>query len=215
MGYLLRGVSGATVRVLDGLVTFWVLLWIIVAALIGWAVWQLTGLTDTVTDSGNALDSAGQAIASFGDIPLVGDVPRQLGAQIRGTAEDIRTSGMNAEATVKRVAILLGLVVLLMPTLPLLLAYLPPRVGRARELRALKQSMSRADEGALDGYLAQQAVQSLPFDQLRKVTPDPWSDLASGRVRALADAQLRHLGMRRPASGSVGARAAGERPPGR
>ncbi|CAN5674392.1 hypothetical protein BH24ACT13_BH24ACT13_09820 [soil metagenome] len=200
MGFLLRGVSGGTLRVVDGLVTFWVLLWMVVALLTGWAVWQLTALTDTVVESGMALDSAGQGIASLGDIPFIGEVPRQLGMQVRETAEDIRTSGADAEGTVKRIAILLGLAVLLMPTLPLLLAYLPPRLARARELRTLRKALSAGDGGDVDGYLAQQALQSLPYDRLRRVSSDPWKDLATGQVRALADTQLDHLGVRRPRS---------------
>ena len=40
---------------------------------------------------------------------------------------------------------------------------------------------------------------ALPWDELRAVTPDPSAAVERGDCRALADAELARLGLRRPA----------------
>ena len=51
---------------------------------------------------------------------------------------------------------------------------------------------------AFEQYLARRAVDVLPWDRLRAISPDPWRDIANGEYRALADAELARLGLTRP-----------------
>ena len=44
---------------------------------------------------------------------------------------------------------------------------------------------------------ARRAADVLPWDRLRVISADPWRDIANGEYRALADAELARLGLRR------------------
>ena len=88
--------------------------------------------------------------------------------------------------------VLLDLVVLL---------YLPMRLSWRRQVQALRRALRGApDDRTVDGFLAWRAVLNLPYDRLREVSTDPWSDLEAGRYRKLGDAELRRLGIDRPAA---------------
>ena len=56
---------------------------------------------------------------------------------------------------------------------------------------------SSGDPG-FEQYLARRAIDALPWDELRALSPDPWRAVAAGDFPALADAELRRLGLRRP-----------------
>lgn len=61
------------------------------------------------------------------------------------------------------------------------------------------------EDPALDRYLARRAVAALGWDELRALTPDPWGAVDRGECRALADAELARLGLRRPGPHGSGA----------
>ncbi|MGH3452660.1 MAG: hypothetical protein ACRDQW_18550, partial [Haloechinothrix sp.] len=87
------------------------------------------------------------------------------------------------------------------PTLPLLALYLPMRLAWRRQVRAVRRALERGpDDLAVDEFLAWRAVLNLPYDRLREVSADPWRDLEAGRYRKLGDAELRRLGINRPAA---------------
>ncbi len=70
--------SERSVRLIDGVIVFLVLFWVLVGAGAGYSVWQLAAVGDTLVQSGRALDSAGQALRDISRLPLVGDRPDQL-----------------------------------------------------------------------------------------------------------------------------------------
>jgi hypothetical protein len=84
-------------------------------------------------------------------------------------------------------------VVAAVPVIALLLVWLPRRVAWAREAGAA--SRLRMDAADLELF-AIRAVANRPLRQLHRATPDPAGALRTGEYEALADLELRALGLR-------------------
>ncbi len=174
----------------------WVLLWIVVGGATAVQIRNLMGLSDTLTESGQALDTAGRALQAVGRAPVIGDAPRRLGDEVREAAREIEGSGASSRQTIAWLSVLLGLSLALIPISSVLGWYLPPRLSTARQRRAIERALAGGHgDQALERFLAHRAVQNLPFDTLRRVTPDPWADLEHGSYRRLANAELTRLGL--------------------
>lgn len=198
MGLSIRSADPSTIRFLDGLVGFWLTLWLIVGAWSGVTLWQLSELGDTVTNSGHAIRSAGEALTAVGNVPLVGEKPGELGAEVTATGADIADRGQQVKHQLQQLSLLLGLAIALMPTTPVLGLYVPLRVARHRETRELRAALAaHGNTSALDRYLAERAVHSLSFSSVHHLVGDPWQAIAEGRARPLADAELARLGISR------------------
>ena len=104
----------------NGVVATWCALWLVVGAWTGYELWQLSALGATVADSGEALGSAGSALESLGRVPVVGDTTAELGAEVRVNAADIVVSADAAQSSMRRLAVLLGLTIAIVPTVPVL-----------------------------------------------------------------------------------------------
>jgi len=181
------------------MVAFWLVLWLVIGAWSGYTIWQVSALGDTVTRSGQALGSAGEALQSVGEVPVVGDRPGELGDQVVDTALDLTVRGQDIKSDLRRLALLLGLSIVLMPTTPVLGLYLPLRLARRREILELRRALARhSRDPTLDRYLAERAVHALPYSTVRAISDDPWGDIRHGRSQRLADAELDRLGLRRP-----------------
>lgn len=197
MRTFLRTTDARALRVLDGFVAFWVVLWIVLGILTGSEVRQLTSVSDSAQASARAADRAGEALQSLGDVPFVGDSSRELGDEVRAAAEEVRLSAAETSVTLRRLGFLLSASIILIPLTPVFGMYLPNRLGRAREVRALRRRLrARPMDGSLETYLARRAVDWLPYDQLRTLSEDPAGDLRDGRHGALAEAELVRLGLR-------------------
>ena len=191
-----RGTARSTLRLLDTLALAWCTVWLVLGVWVGSELWQLAGLGETLARSGSALDSSGRALQELRDIPLVGETPGRIGDQVRATAADVVTQGNEARGSARRLAVLLGLTVALLPLTPVLL-YLPLRVRAARDRREVRDLLSRLDEGEVDAHLARRALQAVPYPDLLRATGSPERDFAAGRHRPLADLELARLGLRR------------------
>lgn len=101
-------------------VALWCALWLVIGAWTAYEMWQLAGLSDTVADTGRTLGEAGQALESLGSVPVVGDATERLGTAVRADATDIVASARDAGESVRRLSVLLGLTVALVPTVPVL-----------------------------------------------------------------------------------------------
>ena len=124
--------SGSTAKsgdVVRGLVATWVVLWLVVGAWVGYEVWQLSDLGTTVAESGRALDAAGSGLQSLGDVPVVGDQTAQVGDQVRANADGIVAAAGEARSGARRLSVLLGLAVALVPSVPVLAVHLALRRG--------------------------------------------------------------------------------------
>ena len=105
------------------LVALWCALWLVVAVWVAYEVWQLSALSQTVAVSGRSLDEAGSALQSLGQVPVVGDTTDRFGGQIRQNAAEIVTSAEDAGHGVRRLSVLLGLTIAIVPSVPVLVLY--------------------------------------------------------------------------------------------
>ena len=115
-----RSASGA-------LVVVWSVFWIVLGAWVGQQMWQVSKLTSTVADSGHALHQAGEALTSFAGLPLVGERSAALGATVTQNADQIVVGAADAQRSTRRLAVLLGLSITLVPLAPVLGFYMPAR----------------------------------------------------------------------------------------
>lgn len=191
-----RGTARSTLRLLDALALAWCTVWLVVGVWVGSELWQLAGLGETLARSGSALDSSGRALQELRDIPLVGQTPGRIGDQVRATAADVVTQGNEASGSGRRLAVLLGLTVAVLPWTPVLL-YLPLRLRAGRDRRDVRDLLSRLDEREVDAHLARRALHAVPYADLLRATDSPERDFVAGRHRPLADLELARLGLRR------------------
>jgi hypothetical protein len=99
-------------------IALWVALWLVVGVWTGVEVWRLSELTMTVADSGRALDEAGMALQSLGRVPLVGGEAAELGTQVRQNGVDVIAGADSAQGSFRRLAVLLGVTIAFVPTVP-------------------------------------------------------------------------------------------------
>ena len=116
-----------------GAVVGWCVLWLVVGVWTGVELWQLGELGGAVAETGRALGSAGDALEGLGRTPLVGERTEELGAQVTGSAADIVTQAEGARGSLRQLAVLLGLTISLVPTVPAVALLV---LSRRTELRA-------------------------------------------------------------------------------
>jgi len=191
----LRLPSGPALFLLDLLVLGWVVLFAFLGVLVYDAVQELAALSTSVTTAGGAVDDTGRAIGSL-DVPLVGRVLEGVGQEIQEAGRSVIGTAATARESIDRLALIGGLLVAILPSLPLLAYYGPPRLVRAREARAVAAALEEgAGDPLLERFLAQRAAVNLSFRELRRVSVRPWRDIEEGRVGKLAAAELRRVGV--------------------
>lgn len=104
-------------------VAIWVALWIGLGIWTGYEVQNLRSLSDTVVKSGSAMRTTGGALEGLSVIPFVGDDVGRVGREVTAAGVSAEQSGRSSESTVDRLAILLGIAVGLIPTVPVLVLY--------------------------------------------------------------------------------------------
>ena len=186
---------GRRVLLLDAALALWVAAWIAMGVAVASSVDDLVVLPDTFTSAGGAIEGSGRALGAL-ELPVVGRPLRRPGAEVREAGREVIARGRAGRDEVQQASDLLGVAVALIPTLPLLLVYLPPRIGRELEAQALRRTLAEgAGDPALERLLAQRAAVSVSYRRLRRLGARPWRDIEEGRHRALAAEELRRLGV--------------------
>jgi hypothetical protein len=178
----------------DLAVVAWTALWV-------WAGLTLYRLVEKLAVPGARLEQAGGGFAGdvaeiqqkVGRIPVVGNELQGPFGRLAGVGQTLADAGATQQAAVHQLALWLGIVVAAIPIVALLLAWLPRRVTWAREAGAA--SRLRLDGANLELF-AIRAVANRSLRQLHRVTPDPAGALRAGEFEALADLELRALGLR-------------------
>jgi hypothetical protein len=190
--------SARAMRRLNVALVIWAAFWIAIAIYTAYEVAALRTLSNTVVKAGAATESTGHALAAVGHLPFVGGRVSQLAEQAIAAGASARASGASTATTVDQLAVLLGIAIALIPTVPLLALYLPLRLGWRRDREAVRRSIARWDgEPGLEAFLAQRAIAHLPFEELRALGFD--GTPGSPPNGELAAAELRRLGLDRPA----------------
>ncbi len=185
-----------SLQLLDAVVLFWVALWIVLGVWTGVTLWSAADVGDTISSSGRSLASVGDGLESLAGVPVVGEKPASVGADLQSSAVDITARGAEVKGQLRQLGVLLGIAVVGIPVTPILGLYVPMRLRRGREVRSIKRQLAEhGDDAGFERYLADRARSSLPYDAVATLDPSPeHSDVD----RELADAELVRLGIRRP-----------------
>jgi hypothetical protein len=178
-------------------------------AVVAWTVaWVAAGmalyrLVEKLAVPGQRVEQAGGDLAGdvaeiqqkVGRLPVVGDELQDPFGRLAGVGRTLADAGMTQQEVVHQLALWLAVLVAAVPAVALLLAWVPRRVAWAREAGAA--SRLRLDGADLELF-AIRAVANRPLRALHRITPDPAGALRAGDYRALADLELRALGLRAP-----------------
>src|SRR4051812_49589130 len=182
--------SARAMRRLNVALAIWAAFWMGIAAYTAYEVAALRTLSHTVVKAGAATESTGHALAAVGHLPFVGGQISHLAAHAVAAGASARASGASTAATVDQLAVLLGVAIALIPTVPLLALYAPLRLGWRRDRKAIRLAVARWDgEPGLEAFLAQRALPHRPFEQLRAPGydgpegPPPTADPAAAAPR--------------------------------
>jgi hypothetical protein len=176
-------------------------------AVVAWtAAWVAAGvalyrLVEKLAVPGARVEQAGDSFAGdvaeiqqkVGRLPVVGDELQDSFGRLAGVGRTLADAGVTQQEVVHQLALWLGVVVAVVPIIALLLVWLPRRVAWTREAGAA--SRLRVDGADLELF-AIRAVANRPLRDLHRVTPDPAGALRTGEYQALADLELRALGLR-------------------
>jgi len=185
-------------RTLDVLVAVWVLAWLLLGIAAGRELRGIAEVTDSARDAGLATQRAGELLESLSGVPLVGPSVGESAATIQQAGRSTVEGAERGRERAERLGTLAGAAIALVPSLPLLVFYLPGRITLHRERERLRDLLAR-DDPALDELLAARGVANLPYAELLAISTDPTADLREGNHRPLADAELARLELSRPA----------------
>lgn len=191
--------GGRRLLALDVAAGIWTVAWIAVGVVVAVELQGLGDLSDTVVSVGRAAEASGAALGLLGNLPVIGGAVDFPADQIQEAGRSAQVTGESSRENIDALTVLLAPTVGLMPSLPLLALYLPARLGRVREARAVESARdSAAGDPGFEELLARRAAVTLSYRQLAEVTPEPWRDLAAGRFERLARAELERLGLNPP-----------------
>ena len=178
----------------DLAVVVWTAAWV-------WAGVALFRLVERLAVPGARLQQAGGGFAGdvaeiqqkVGRLPVVGGELQGPFGRLAGVGQTLADAGATQQDVVHQLALWLGILIAAVPIVALLLAWLPRRVTWIREAGAA--SRLRLDGADLELF-ALRAVANRSLRELHRITPDPAGDLRAGQFDALADLELRALGLR-------------------
>lgn len=158
---------------------------------------RLNAVTDAVNSAGNSVQNGfGVAADALSGTPLVGDelasALQTAGAESGGNVVSLALTG---DTAIHRLALVVGWVTFLVPTLFIVVLYVPLRVGQIRRRRASSRVFRDEHDPERRRLLAMRAAMSLPVDHLLEYSDDPIGDLVSGDHDALVRALLADAGL--------------------
>jgi hypothetical protein len=111
----------------DLALVLWVALWTLFAVAVYHEVRGLRDVSNTLVQTGRAIDRTGRALETLGDVPFVGGNVKGYAKEVRQAGRSAERSGRSSKGHVQSLAVLLALAVGLVPTVPILALYLPLR----------------------------------------------------------------------------------------
>jgi hypothetical protein len=182
----------------DLVVVIWVYAWIRAGLWVHEMVLKLGVPGEKLQSAGTGIaDNLADAGGKVGRVPLVGGELTKPFAGAAGAARAIAEAGRQQQEIVGNVSLIVAIVSVSLPLALVLFLWLPLRLRWMR--RAGVASVVR-DQPAGRDLLALRALASRPLDQLAKLGPDiaqSWRNGDAAAVDALAELELRDLGLRR------------------
>jgi hypothetical protein len=86
-------------------------------------------------------------------------LPGQLAGSITDTAEEVRRNAVTARRQVHVLLVVVAVAIALLPTLPLVVVYLPLRVASAREVTGLQLKLAGPVDALLVEHVAHAALE--------------------------------------------------------
>jgi hypothetical protein len=127
--------SRALVAILGAFVVVWAVVWIVMGVWTKHEVQTLRQLSNTVIQSGRAVEQTGDALQGLRSVPFLGGDVARIGRQVSASGASARQSGRSSRAAVDNVATLLGVAIALVPTVPMIALFIVAwRLARPRTL---------------------------------------------------------------------------------
>jgi hypothetical protein len=183
--------------VIDVFVVAWVVLCLLLGVAATKRINRLGRLGDGLVSAGESVSGVGDWIGGLQDTPFIGGSIGAIADRVDALGTSTVEQGRNGKDAVWRAALWIGVLITLLPTLPVLAVWVPARVAVERERSSLRAAL-RANEAGVWEYLAMQAVDALSFRDLRKISADPWDDIRQGRYAALARVEIDRLSLAVP-----------------
>lgn len=193
--------SARALRLVDLAIVLWVAAWIGLGVAIGIDVRDLTQLSHTISADGAAVEQVGRGLSALAALPLVGHALGHTALEVQRAGANAIAGGHSSAASIRSLSVLLAIAVALVPSVPVLAFYLPVRLARSRETRALRQRLRQQGASAeLKALLAQRAVARLDYGRLDDAIGVDGGETerngaATERTERLAAAELRRLGI--------------------
>jgi hypothetical protein len=185
-------------RRLDVVVVVWCVVWVLLAGLVAWDISNMDQFTGTVVRITDSLQQVTGSLEVLSGLPLVGGGIGTVVSEVDSMAKQAEAEAHDTSGSIDRVSIYAGVAVAILPTVMILLAYLPWRLPWGRDRKAIRAALAAgADDEVLDEYLARRAVETMSFADLRALGGNPFKQVAAGEYRVLADAELARLGISR------------------
>lgn len=121
-----------TRALLDVAIVAWVVTWAFVGLRVADEVRGLTELSGTVIEVGVAVESAGEGLGSLAAVPLVGGRVEQPSRDLVAAGRSAVASGRSSRESIRSLSTLLGLAIAVIPTMTLMVVYVPARLGWVR-----------------------------------------------------------------------------------
>lgn len=190
---LLPGARG--LRIVDIATAVWVAAWIGLGVAIGIEMGHLASLSRTVTADSHAVQTVGSSLSALRDVPFIGSTIGRAASQIEQAGAGTAASAGSTATSIRTLAILLGIAVALLPSVPVLGLYLPLRLNRRREAQAVRRAVAvHGDDPAFEDLLARRALATVGYRDLEQMSAG-WRELSEADRRRLADAELERLGI--------------------
>lgn len=184
------------IRGLDVAVAVWAAIWLALAIVTALEVRSLRQLSTSLVRSSDVLADTADVLASIQDVPVIGSRVDEVQDSVRAAAESTRSSGLESRNNITDLSVLLGVLIFLIPVLPVGFLYLPLRVSWNREVNAIKEGLAVArDDPRFTAFLAERALHNMGFEKLRDLGIQPWEPVPSERQDELARAELERLGL--------------------
>jgi hypothetical protein len=185
-------------RVRQILVDVGFVVWCVAAV---WAALRLHELVARLAQPGREVETTGtrfaesfdRVAAQVPDLPLVGGALRAPFTGLADAGRGLESAGQTHQEVVATLALVLGIAAGVLLIGWAVLRYVPWRIGWIREATA---AVALRDAGADLRIFAHRAVARRDLVEIRRAVADPGAALAAGDYDALADLELRTLGLR-------------------